>query len=47
MEIRYAVACMEGEQLKIYKKRTDTGYLLGVRKADGTSAAVASITLAE
>ena len=47
MEIRYAVACMEGEQLKIYKKRTDTGYILGVRKADGTSAAVASITLAE
>lgn len=47
MEIRYAVACMEGELLKIYRKRTDTGYLLGVRKADGTSAAVASIKLAE
>ena len=28
MEARYITACMEGEELKIFKKRTDTGFVL-------------------
>ena len=45
MEARYITACMEGEELKIFKKRTDTGFVLGARRADGKCAAFLGITL--
>ena len=35
MEARYITACMEGEELKIYKKRTGDGYVLGARRSAG------------
>ena len=47
MEARYITACMEGEELKIFKKRTDTGFVLGARRADGKCAAFLGITLKE
>lgn len=47
MEARYVTACMEGETLRIFKKRTDDGYLLGLRRADGKCAAFLKITLGE
>lgn len=47
MEVRYVTACMEGEELKIYRKAVDGGYLLGARRADGKCAAFAGITLEE
>ena len=45
MEARYITACMEGEELKIYKKRTGDGYVLGARRSDGKCAAFLGITL--
>lgn len=45
MEARYITACMEGEELKIFKKRTDTGFVLGARRADGKCAAFLGTTL--
>lgn len=45
MEARYITACMEGEELKIYKKRTEDGYVLGARRSDGKCAAFLGITL--
>lgn len=47
MEARYVTACMEGETLRIFKKRTDDGYLLGLRRADGKCAAFLKISLGE
>lgn len=38
MEARYITACMEGEELKIYKKQAENGYVLGARRADGKCA---------
>ena len=38
MEMRYVTACMEGEQLKIYKKKVDGGWQLGARREDGKCA---------
>lgn len=38
MEMRYVTACMEGEQLGIYKKKVDGGWQLGARRADGKCA---------
>lgn len=45
MEARYVTACMEGEKLRIYKKKTEDGYVLGARRADGKCAAFLGITL--
>lgn len=45
MEARYITACMEGEELKLYKKRTGDGYVLGARRSDGKCAAFLGITL--
>ena len=45
MEARYISACMEGEELKIYKKQTEDGYVLGARRSDGKCAAFLGITL--
>lgn len=45
MEARYITACMEGEELKIYKKCTGDGYVLGARRSDGKYAAFLGITL--
>lgn len=45
MEARYITACMEGEELRIYKKRTEDGYVLGARRADGKCAAFLGIKL--
>lgn len=45
MEARYIVACMEGEEIGIYKTSTETGYLLGARRSDGKCAAIMSISL--
>lgn len=46
-ELHFSTPCLEGEGLAIYKKKTDTGYLLGVRKEDGRTAALACVTLEE
>lgn len=45
VEVRYITACMEGETLKIYKKATDGGFLLGARRADGKCACICRITV--
>lgn len=44
VEVRYITACMENETLKIYKKATDVGFLLGARRADGKCACICRIT---
>lgn len=46
-EIHYCAPCLEGEALSVYKKRTETGYVLGIRKADGKAAVLAAAAMAE
>ena len=47
MQSRYIAACMEGETLGMYKKRTESGWLLGARRSDGKIAVYLSIELGE
>lgn len=45
MEVRYVTACMEGETLRLCRRRTENGWLLGALRADGKCAAYMSIGL--
>lgn len=44
-EIHYNAPCLEGDRLSLYKRRTEGGYALGIRRGDGKTAALASVTL--
>ena len=46
LEIHFSTPCYEGDQLTVYRKKTDGGYRLGVKKEDGKAAALAELKLA-
>ncbi|MBP0980096.1 MAG: hypothetical protein J6Q18_00875 [Oscillospiraceae bacterium] len=45
VDITYKNQCYEGEDLVLKRKTTEEGYEIGIIKADGTTAAIARITL--
>ena len=44
-EIHYCSPCLEGETLSVFRKKTDKGFALGIRKPDGKTAVLAAVTL--
>ena len=42
-EIRYGDPCHEGDEIAIYRKATDAGYLFAIKKPNGKTAAAAMI----
>ena len=45
MEIRYAASCFEGDELTVYRRQVEDGWILGVQKGDERPAAFLKITL--
>ncbi len=46
LEIHFSTPCYEGEQLTVFRKKSDAGWLLAVKKEDGKAAALADLKLA-
>ena len=44
MEIRYAASCYEGEELTVYRRKLEEGWLLAVQRGDERPAAYLKIT---
>ena len=45
MEIRYHEPCREGEEISVYRKATEDGFVFAVRKPDGKVSATALLTV--
>ncbi len=45
MEIRYHEPCREGDGIAVYRKKTETGFVFAVKKAEGKLSATAVLTV--